>query len=57
MEIKEAYKNAFVEMVKICKYYEKRIKCPFEDFGCKFSHELLTNLYLRVKMTLKQTWK
>ena len=57
MEIKEACKNAFNEMVEISKYYEKRIKCPFEDLGCKFSHETFEKSVFKSKDDIEDTSK
>ena len=28
------------KFTKICNYFRRQVKCPFEEFGCKFSHDV-----------------
>ena len=29
------------KITKLCNYFRKNISCPFEELGCKFSHDVL----------------
>jgi uncharacterized Zn-finger protein len=35
----EQHLSVLDKSVKICKYFNDRIDCPFNDIGCKFSHD------------------